>query len=238
MISLGLNPEEFKKVQNLLSTLGAKARFGASVGLNRTANEVQDEVRKGLSGQFTLRRKAFIENTIYRKPREDFATKDNLKAGVRINPERDVLAKFEDGGSKTPREGKSIAVPLGARPSPTSIVPQRYTLKALFFGQQGLASQAKSVFKARTKSRRKLLLKRSTQDDIFIRNGVVFQAPPNHRGKPKALWVFKSSTKLPQSLHFMATAFRVARDRLAVNVSGAIEVEVARGLTTKSGAMG
>lgn len=237
MISLGLDPAEFQQVQTMLRTLPANALFGASVGLNRTANEMQDAIREGLGSRFTLRRKAFIQQTIYRKPGPDgdFATKDRLVAGVRINPERDILAKFEAGGQKTPREGKSIAVPLGARPSANAIVPTKYTLKALFFGQQSFLNQASTILSTRQRGRRRILVKRTARDDVFVRNGIVFQSPANHKGKPKALWVFKPATKLPDSLQFVATAFRVARDRLAANVTGAIQLEVTRGLTSKSG---
>lgn len=235
MFILGLDPREFAQIDAMLKSLPANAKFGASVGMNRTANEMQDAIRQSLPGHFTLRRRAFIESTVYRKPGEDFASKDHLVAGVRIHDERNVLAKFEAGGFKTPMSGKTIAIPLAARPSKGAIVPQKFTLKALFFAQQGVLSQAGAILSTKGKGKRKTLLKRSQANDLFIRNGILFQAPKNHRGRPKALWLFKPQSKLPPDLHFVTTGSRVARDRLALNVIGAMQLEIDRGLTSKSG---
>ena len=82
--------------------------------LNATILDGQKSARSNIAERFTLRRSAFILNTV-KIERGNFATKENLRAGVGIDRTRDILAKFEDGGTKTPREGSSIAIPVGAR---------------------------------------------------------------------------------------------------------------------------
>ena len=236
MIVFQPDAADLAHVERLLKDLPANARFGASVGMNRTANEMQDGIRASLPGKFTLRRRAFIEQTIYRKPGEDFATKDRLIAGVRIHDERDVLAKFEAGGVKRPRDGKSVAVPLAARPSKGSVVPERFKLSTLFFNQRGLFSQAEAILNTKGRGRRRGLLKASAGANVFVSNGIVYMRQGKGRGtKLVKLWVFKKETPLPASLHFVDTAKRIAATRLIPNVVGAIELEISRGLTTKSG---
>lgn len=112
-------------VRDELRRIGRQAPFAMSVALNNTANDAQKAIRGGLSA-FTLRRKTFVENTIYRKPGQDFATKTKLVATVRVNPERDFLAQHEEGGDKRPRSGANVAIPLPAvQPDRSVVIPRR-----------------------------------------------------------------------------------------------------------------
>ena len=118
-------------VRSALQGIGRQAPYALSLALNSTANEAQTGIRQGL-GAFTLRRKAFVENTIYRKPGQDFATKTKFQAAVRVHPERDFLAQHEDGGQKTPQSGSNVAIPLPAvQATPTTVVPRRLRPSAL-----------------------------------------------------------------------------------------------------------
>lgn len=229
-----------EEVQALLEKMPENAKFGASVGLNRTADEVQAGVRASLPAKgFTLRRKAFVEQTIYRKPGEDFARKDQpeMFARVRIHDERDVLARHEEGGSKRPTKGRVIAIPIGARPNKGDVVPVKYQLKTLFFHQRGRLSQAKAILNTKSKAGRKRLLKRSVADDVHVdRHGRVWLTQGRGKGSRSTLmWIFKPSSWVPPRLHFEDTGRDIANRRLRPNVEGAIEVELSRGLTTRSG---
>lgn len=208
-LTLRLDPVELARVLRVIEDIGPKAKFAASVGMNRTANEMQDAIRDTLPGHFTLRREQFILQTIYRKPGEDFASKDHLQAGVRIHEERDVLAKFEAGGIKTPTGGRrALAIPIDVKRNKSDIVTPANRVRAL------LAS-----------------------GKAFIKDGRVWQVVG--RGASKRLrlaYVFKPSVKLPADLHFVETGTKVALDRFAPNVAGAIHLELERGLTSKSGA--
>lgn len=226
-------------VEAMFARLPENAKFGASVGLNRTADEVQAGIRAGLQGKgFTLRRKTFVEQTIYRKPGEDFARKDQpeMFARVRIHEERDVLAKHEEGGQKRPRQGRVVAVPIGARPTKDALVPAKYTLKALFFNQQSRWSQVKTIATTKSKTARRRLLKRSVASDVTVTpDGRVWLT--EGRGKSRRstlLWVFKKATWVPPRLKFEETGRAIATNRLRPNVEGAIEIELTRGLSTSS----
>lgn len=238
MTDITIKVEGAEEVNALLAKLPTNARYGAALGMNRTMDEAQARVKSTLSGRFTLRRKAFIENTIYRKPREDFATKDKLEARVQVNPERDFLAKFEEGGDKHPTGGrKALGIPVlgGARPTRGALVPEKFKLKALFFSKQGLLSQAKAIASTVKKSGRKALLKASGKSYVSM-NGKVFEIVGTKKSpRLKLLWVFKQSVRIAPRLKFVATGSEVIAARAVPNISGAIDVEVTRGLTTSNG---
>lgn len=173
---------------------GDQLPFAASVGLNRTADEIQVAIRQTLDNKFTLRRKTFIERTIYRKPGEDFASKTKLQARVRVNDERDVLSKFERGGEKRPRQGRALVIPIDVKRNKSDIVPKSQSVRALL--DSGKA---------------------------FVRNGRVWQEVGRGRRKTLRLaYIFKDFVRLPASLGFAETGMHVARTRLEANISGAI----------------
>ena len=109
-----------------IQALGPKARSALAFALNGTANDAQTKVKASLRGKFTLRRDTFVQNTIYRQPSVDFATKHELRAALRVNPARDFLAQHEEGGQKTARSGGMVAIPTKTlKPSTMTVVPKR-----------------------------------------------------------------------------------------------------------------
>jgi len=206
MIEIKVDEQALKAAIKAIGDVGPTARFAASVGMNRTLNEAQDAIRAGLGGNFTLRRERFIKDTIYRKPGEDFASKTTLVAGVRIREDRDVLAKFEAGGVKTPRTGKALAIPVGVKRNKADIVTKANSVRSL------LAS-----------------------GKAFIKNGRVWQKiGRGKRAVLKLAYVFKPSVKLAPDLHFVETGAKVINERAVPNIAGAIQVELDRGLTSSS----
>lgn len=207
MITITIDPASLKVVERAIANFGDRARFAASVGLNRTANEVQDGIRAGLPSHFTLRREAFVKNTIYRKPGEDFASKTKLTAGVRINEERNFLAKFEAGGLKEPTGGRRfLAIPVDVKRNKADIVTKANSIRAL------LAS-----------------------GKAFLKNGRVWLKTGRGGKQLKLAYVLKPSVKIDPDLRFVETGTRIALERLAPNVLGAIQVEIDRGLTSTNG---
>ena len=116
------------EVAKVLEGLGRQIPYARELLLNRLANAAQAETRRGIEARFILRRKDFVLKTIYRKPGEDFATKTEGVAAVRVRdtPQGksvpDFLAKFEQGGDKRPRQGTNIAIPVNARRNKSDIV--------------------------------------------------------------------------------------------------------------------
>lgn len=204
----GIVVEGLEELIGMLDKLPANARFGASVGMNRTMNEAQDAIRGSLPKNFTLRRALFIERTIYRKPGDDWASKSQLTARVRIHDSRDYLAKFEAGGVKRPREGRSLSVPIDVPRTGADIVSRRYSVPALL--DSGKA---------------------------YVRDGKVWLLSGRGKVKKRTLaYVFKSQVPIRPVLHFVVTGRRVIESRGLENIAGAILIEITRGLTARSGA--
>ena len=183
-------------VKQQLQQIGRQAPFALATALNATANSVQQAVRASLTAQFTLRRKTFVERTIYRQPGQDFATKSKFQAVVRVHPERDVLAQHEEGGTKGPREGRSIAIPTtNARRNKAEIVSQANRPRAL-------------IAKGTAFRRGDVLLKKSGR---------------GKRAKLLTLFVFKRSVRLRPRLGMHETAQRVIPDVWEQHALNAIE---------------
>jgi len=200
--------EGLEQLNAALDILPGKAKYATALGMNRTMDEAQTTIRQGLSQKFTLRRATFMERTIYRKPGEDWATKTKLEARVRINEERNHLAKFEDGGQKLPTRGrKMLAVPVEVRRTGAGIVPRSMSPRALL-----------------------------AKGNAYVRDGKLWLLSGRGKMKKRTLaYVFKRSTPIAPVLGFVATATEVIGRRALPNIVGAIEVELARGLTTRSG---
>jgi hypothetical protein len=125
-VQITLEAKNVEPVQQALNTIAKSARFATAKALNRTANDVQTAIRDGLASAFQIRRAVFVQRTIYRDRATDFAGKAQLKAAVRVDPRRDFLAQHEEGGRKTPRAGRTVAIPLPAvQPDRALVVPRR-----------------------------------------------------------------------------------------------------------------
>src|SRR5690606_21849287 len=96
--------------------------FATSLALNETAKRAQGEQRKGMARHFTLRRKQWADRSVKIQP---FSNKRTLAVTLKIDPpggKADIFSKFEDGGTKTPKDGKRLAVPDEVRRSKVGVV--------------------------------------------------------------------------------------------------------------------
>ena len=119
MIQIHVDPRE---ALTYLQRVSQQAPFAVSLALNKVGNHAQSAVRDGIKRTYTLRREQFVLNTV-KINREDRATKTKLDTTVRIDPERNILAKFEDGGLKQARGGRHIAIPTtNVRRTKTDVV--------------------------------------------------------------------------------------------------------------------
>lgn len=119
-----------------LQTLSRQLPFATSKALNVSANRAQQAIRANVQKHFTLRRPQFVLNTI-KINSADRATKTKLDVTIRVDPERDFLAKFEAGGIKQAREGKSIAIPQDVRRNKADIIPKAQRPRALLASRRG-----------------------------------------------------------------------------------------------------
>jgi hypothetical protein len=149
MIQITVDPSE---ALTHMERLEKQMPFAISRALNRVANHAQAAVRDGIKrGAFTLRREQFVLNTV-KINREDRATKTKLNATVRIDPQRNILAKFEEGGIKTGRSGGRVAIPTDkVRRNKSDIVQKSQRPRALLdskaAGRGKVFKTEKGIFK-------------------------------------------------------------------------------------------
>lgn len=184
-----------KEITQALAGLEGQIRFATSKAVNDVRGDAQRAIQDSLGGRFTLRRAAFVKRTI-KSNREDFSTKEKLEAVVRVDPEHDFLAKFEDGGAKTPRTGRAIAIPTEhVRRTKAQIVSKSQRPRPLI-----------AAGKAFSKAGR-LLLK--------IGRGA--------GGRLVTGYVFKASVRIPKRLGFVDTATRAVDQHWQARATAAIE---------------
>lgn len=186
--------------------------FATARALNEVATAFQANERGVIQGDMTIRRPWVLQGI--KINRGDFATTDNLRAIVGVDPQRDFLDKFEQGGIRAPRASKALSVPLAARSSPQSVVPNALRPRRLGFGNpiatkdggvmmrgsnrtfiiqnadgSGVVLQRKSRAVAVKKRQQRVLMLGQRHDDSLI---VLYRLAPR--------------THVPASLHFLETA--------------------------------
>lgn len=206
MISITIDPRSL--VKDLTDVGERQIPFAAMKTINATTEDVQAEEQEGVARKYTLRRPTFILNTI-KINRGDFATKDNLRAIVRIDPDRDVLSKFEDDGEKTAMfAGHALAIPIEAKRGKHDIVansmrPRALQLTNVFStAADKIAKGAKRTF---------LIQKPDGSGGIYQRQGHGIGSTIH------LLFTLRTKVPLPRNLEFVETAKRVCAERLPIN---------------------
>jgi hypothetical protein len=223
MIELEVTMDKGPTIETTLLGLGSQMPFIAAKTLNITANKSQDAIQAALPSEFNIRRKTFIENTIYRG-RADFATKDNLVAAVRVNPARDFLAKFEDGGEKHSIDGVSLAVPVQRMNVPNLIIgrgdPRAVKKVMALIAEQG--GKQIGPFKRRG-------AKRAAQQSFFLVHSRKGQTLVMQRdaGTVRVLYAFEKSVPIKPQLHFEEIAMKRAVETFDESLTEAIEYAIA-----------
>ena len=223
---------EIRGANELKAMLAAQRNqlpYAMSLGLNTLVGEAQGAIKQGLAGRFRLRREAFIKQTVYRRkgtwPTGDFSSKTALTAAVRINPARDVLAKHEDAGTKTPRGGHRLAIPTIRLNQPNLVIGRgnRYNLASLPVIPGASATQIRRV------KRKSGVAYRAT--------GVTFYATRTRKAgatiiweargagtPPRAIWMLRpGGVPLAPRLGFQQTAQGVIDQRWEAVLGAAID---------------
>lgn len=112
--------------------------FATSLALNRVANRFQEEEREHLDDIFNLRQDRWAKRSIKIAP-GDRATKTNPTVRIAVDAppggpsgSDDILGKFEDERSKSPRDGRFIAVPTEHVPRTASgVIKKAWRPKSL-----------------------------------------------------------------------------------------------------------
>ncbi len=183
-------PESFARHLNRMAA--NQVPFATSKAINETAKDFQKVQTAHIRKEFIERNPIFIKRAVKIKP---FANKRRLSATVQIEPPggqrtTDILSKFEEGGTKRPRQGRHLAIPIEVRRTKRGIVSKAQRPRAFQFREIG---------------KRIVGLKRT-----FIVPGVgILQ----RRGKRKVrlLYAFARAVPIPAALDFVENAKRVVR---------------------------
>jgi hypothetical protein len=207
--------------------------FALSRAINKTVDAAQDAVQAALPAEFHLRRAPFIEQTIYRKPGQDFATKTNLAGVVRVNPERNFLAKFEDGGEKQSIAGKSLAVPI-MRQADRDLIIRRgdpLSVKMLMASIQLHKGKVLRFRNLRKKGQVKITV---DPNRVFLvknaKGTFILQRVGTGSAGNRVLYWFRKDVPIPDSLHFDEIALKTALATWDANMADAIEFAMATAL--------
>ena len=84
--------------------------YAVSLALNRVANDAQAAERQQIARAFKLRRDVFILQGI-KISKQDRANKSTWRVIIQVDPQRDLLDKFEQGDPKIPRKGRWLWLP-------------------------------------------------------------------------------------------------------------------------------
>lgn len=101
-------------INKAFANLDKQVRFAAAQALTKTAQDVQQEVRRQLPERFTIRT-PWLAQGIRIIP----ATPTKLESAVVVKDE--FMAVQETGGDKQSISGKAMGIPVGARPTPMSV---------------------------------------------------------------------------------------------------------------------
>jgi len=191
--------------------------FAMANAINRTAEEVQTADRDHISQVFTIRRPWVLTNV--RIARSDFATKTKMSATIAI-PDDSVLSKFEGGGMKAPRAGRSIAIPVNARRTKSDIIAASARPRAFGFVQSAKpAPNGGALFVG--KGRTFMIQMPDGTGWIFKRTGKARKGSPLVGSQ--LLYVLKPKAVIPNLLGFYSISEATAQRRFPINMQGMLE---------------
>ena len=122
--------------------------FALSKAINATLIKAQAKQRAHMAAEFTIRRKPFMERSV---KITRFAKKASLIGELAIaspGDRSDIFAKFEQGGTKRPKDGHSLAIPIVGSPvkrSTKTVVLAKNRPRALLDRAQTTNKRGKAV---------------------------------------------------------------------------------------------
>jgi hypothetical protein len=209
MIKITTNADQF--TAHLTDASRNQVPFALANTLNRCADEAVTASKKSLPSKFIVR-----NNWISKGFRTAYARKANLVTTIsHLDP---FMALQEFGGDKVPLNVKSVAIPVGARPTPSALTPQSKwpgRVGRRFFitkGGETLEFQ-RSGRKSKGKRRKKHLDRRA--------------GPRQRDPNVKLMYVFRRSVPIKAKLGLIDTVKTTFNARFAVNFNGFLERAIA-----------
>lgn len=186
-----------------------RVAFAVVNAINATTKTAQRAVQLKVGDEFTIRRPSFVlKQAAIVKP---FASVGQGRAYAEIavgRRSRLLLSTLAEGGTRTPftKGAKSVAVPVGARPSKEAQIPEELTFRRLAF-KRPKATTAQARRNRRSGS--SLKIREGAQNTYLIPGEGVFQRTPG--GGSRVLYVFARPFPLRRQFHFVETVHESAR---------------------------
>lgn len=211
-----------------------QARFAMALALTRVAQEAQARVRGDLTENFTIR-SPWVSKGI----RIVRANPKTLEAVVFSKD--DFMALQEAGGTKEPRSGKTVAVPVGARRTKQAITRPSAWPKALlgkpghFLAPLGTGGLYMGTERIRRDGSAKVRRSRSTLSEtmgLWKRAGAkVVMSKGRYAGQRrqpiKLMYALKEEVEVKPRFLFRETVEQVARESFAMHFQQALREALA-----------
>lgn len=207
MITIKANGAEFSR--ELDDVARQQVPFALANTLSRTAEEAVDMNRSKLPGRFTIR-----TGWIAKGYRVKHARKDSLLAVISHKDKFMVLQ--EEGGTKTPTTAKSVAVPEGARPTPSATTPRsKWPGAVLKHAGFVVHKPGFDLLFQRVQHTKRGKVRKSKRN-------LALAALPNKGKDPnvRLMYVLKRAVKIKPALHLVDDVKETLRTRLAINFDG------------------
>lgn len=194
-------------LESILGAFRNQLPFAESVAINNVLNDAQAAIRRTLPEHFVRRQPEFIDRTIYIGP-SDRARKDRLVGTVRVNPDRDFLAKFEEGGEKIAQRGRSLAVPVIRATDKSLIIRRGDALSVANLMQAIEKEQPVRIKQRRRKGDPKRLIRAPAQQgSVYLVKGRKGTLILQRTGtQTRVLYAFERQVPIAPVLHFEDTA--------------------------------
>ena len=206
---------DFETAIGDLSRVQDQIDYAAFIAVDDVVKLAQEAERTNVQAAFKVRRSDYIRGSIKIL---QFPKKGSPVAIIGIDPTRNVLAKFEDGGQKTPRSSGivgGLSVPMsGARPSPYDVVPPALKASSIL-NDQG--------FKVTSGGKQFVLLRTGPSQTKGSRAAGQRPRDPN----VKVMYVVKAGVPIPPALRFVETIRSVVESRWVEIANAAIRKAIA-----------
>ncbi|MBF0108739.1 MAG: hypothetical protein HQL76_06150 [Magnetococcales bacterium] len=206
-------------INRAFDTLEKQLRFAAAQALTHTAQDAQVEVKRQLPERFTIRTN-WLAKGIRIRP----ASKSTLSASVLVKDA--FMALQETGGDKTSTSGSALGVPVGARPTPQSIIrPSNFpgamaSRKGYFIGVPR-GWNVSVAYTATGRSRKNFWRSQEVKPGVWQRLGY------KGRSGLKLMYVFEEKVRLKPRFGFRATVRKVAAERFPHRFAEALKKALA-----------
>ncbi|HAT49006.1 MAG: hypothetical protein HQL07_03955 [Nitrospirae bacterium] len=187
--------ETTSQIQQAFGGLDKQVRYAIALALTNTAKDAQAELRGQLPQRFTMR-----TGWVAKGIRISSANKTDLKATVMVLDQ--FMTLQETGGDKTSPFGDALGIPVGARPTPTSV-----TRPGSF---PGALLQKKGYFIAPIR-------KGSSIKGVWKRTG------KGRRVKMQLMYVFSRHVRIKPRFGFVNTVNKVAKERFPMRFVEALQ---------------